>query len=222
MLTQQRLRITFGKHGTLRFVGHLALVTTWERILRRAEIPLEYTRGFNPRPRLQFAAALAVGITSDSEMLDAWLTAPLEGDFPTTWITRLQAKSPAGLHIHSLQNVPIKSPSLPPQVLSAKYVIAPLDPGLTPEDLRRRADALWAQETIERAKHKKKRGKKHTTYDLRPLILGLDMDSEGQLIAQLRTGEHSNGRPDELIDALGLEMSAVRIHRRSLVLNPNV
>ncbi len=214
MLTQQRLRITFGKHGALRFVGHLDLVTTWERILRRARIPLEYTRGFNPRPRLQFAAALAVGITSESEMLDAWLTAPLEDDFPAAWIAHLQRQSPVGLHIYALREVPIKSPSLPPQVFSAEYVIAPHDPELTPEDLYTRADALLAQKTIERVRHKKKK-----TYDLRPLIMGLDMDGEGHLIARLRTGERANGRPDELIDALGLEMSAVRIHRRSLVLN---
>src|SRR5512138_1667680 len=59
-LTQQRIRIRFGQDGPLRYVGHHDLARTWERILRRARAPLEYSQGFNPRPRMQFAAALPI------------------------------------------------------------------------------------------------------------------------------------------------------------------
>ncbi len=210
-LTRQRIRITFGKFGAMRFVGHLDLVTTWERILRRAIVPLEYTQGYNPRPRLQFAAALAVGLTSESEMFDAWLTAPLDGDFPAEWIARLDAKSPAGLRIYALDEVPITAPSLPPQVTSAEYIITPLEPALDAEELQARAEHLLAQPTIERTRRKK-------TYDLRPLILRLATDGAGNLNAWVKTGEHGNVRPDELIDALGLTFENVRMHRHRLYL----
>jgi radical SAM-linked protein len=210
-LTQQRIRITFGKFGVLRFVGHLDLAKTWERVLRRAQVPLEYTQGFNPRPRMQFAAALPVGVTSQSEFLDIWLTERLGGQFPDEWIGRPAATSPAGLQIYSLVEVPIKEAALPTQVSSSEYVITPTDPGLMPGELESRVEALLARSTIERMGHKK-------AYDLRPLILSLSMDPDGSLIARMKTGEQANGRPDELLDALGLELWQAHIHRRHLYL----
>ena len=214
-LTQQRIRTTFGKFGALRFVGHLDLAKTWERVLRRAQMPLEYTQGFNPRPRMQFAAALPVGVTSESELLDIWLTERLGGQFPDAWIERLAATSPEGLHIYSLVEVPIKDDALPTQVTSAEYVIIPADPGLTPDDLAARVATLLARPTIERAGRKK-------AYDLRPLILDLSMDRDSRLIARMKTGEKANGRPDELLDALGLELWQAHIHRRRLYLGDEV
>ncbi|MBN1200897.1 MAG: DUF2344 domain-containing protein [Anaerolineae bacterium] len=211
-LTQQRIRITFGKQGYLRFVGHLDLAKAWERVLRRARIPLEYSQGFNPRPRFQIAAPLPVGVTSEGEYLDAWLTARLEGVFPDDWIARLNATMPDGLVAHHIADVPIREASLPSQVTSADYSITPLDDVIAPGELRRRAEALLAAPTIER----ERRGKR---YDLRPLILALSMGDEGHLIAQLKTGEHGNGRPDELLDALGLDMTQARIHRLHLYLD---
>jgi radical SAM-linked protein len=68
-----RLRITFAKTEAMRFTGHLDLHRTWERCFRRARLPLAYTQGFNPHPRLNLAAALPLGFTSQGEMIDAWL-----------------------------------------------------------------------------------------------------------------------------------------------------
>lgn len=211
-LTQQRVRVRFGKSGTLRFVGHLDLAKTWERVLRRAQMPLEYTQGFNPRPRMQFAAALPVGVTSESEYLDIWLTERLGGQFPGDWIGRLAATSPAGLQIYALVEVPIKDAALPTQVTSSDYVITLTATGLTPRDLESRVEALLARSTIERMGHKK-------AYDLRPLILDLSVDPDGSLIARMKTGERANGRPDVLLEALGLELWQARIHRRHLYLD---
>lgn len=208
-LTQQRIRITFGKFGAMRFVGHLDTVTTWERILRRAKIPLEYTRGYNPRPRLQFASALGHGLTSESECFDAWLTAPLDGDFPGEWIDRLAEKSPAGIRIYNIADVPIKAPSLPQQITSAEYVITPLDAALDLDDLRTRVEHLLAQAQIERVRRKK-------TYDLRPLILHMRVLADGNIHAWVKAGERENARPDELVDTLGMAFEDVRVHRRRL------
>ncbi len=210
-LTRQRLRIRFGKFGALRYVGHLDLATTWERTLRRADVPLEYTQGFNPRPRLQFAAALPLGLTSEWEYMDVWLTARLEEDFPSSWVARLQKKAPAGLRIYTLDDVPIRAASLPPQVTSAEYVFTLRDPALTPSVLQDRAEALLAQAHIERTR-------RHKSYDLRPLIYDLRTDEEGRLVAWLSAGEHANARADELAAALGLTLAQVHIHRRRLYL----
>ena len=211
-LTQQRLRIRFGKHGPLRFVGHLDLSKTWERVLRRAEIPLEYSQGFNPRPRMQFAAALPVGATSESEYLDIWLTQRLSGSLRDDWVPKLQACSPSGLVVYTLAEVPIGQAALPTLVTESEYVVTLLDDSIGPDELRARAEHLLSQAEILRVRNQK-------TYDLRPLIVDLSLDGAGNLIARLVTGDRGNGRADELLDALGLDMAQARIHRRKLILN---
>src|SRR5579862_3363209 len=66
----RRLRVRFTKGEEVRYISHLDLMRTWERILRRAGIKLAHSQGFNPRPRLVFAAPLSVGVTSDAEIVD--------------------------------------------------------------------------------------------------------------------------------------------------------
>lgn len=212
-LTQQRVRITFGKHAALRFVGHLDLSKTWERLLRRAQIPLEYTQGFNPRPRMQFAAALPVGVTSEHEHLDIWLTERLSDPFPEVWIERLRTASPPGLLIYRLQDVPIRDKALPQMVTTAEYEITLVDDVISCDELQKRVDTALAATTIERVTRKGKR------YDLRPRILDLTVDEAGNLVAYLSSNERANARPDELVDALGFELGQVRIHRRRLNLD---
>src|SRR5512143_56497 len=73
-VTKQRLRITFTRDETLKYIGHLDMARTWQRIARRAKLPLAYSEGFNPQPRMSFAAALPVGCTSDHEELDMVLS----------------------------------------------------------------------------------------------------------------------------------------------------
>ncbi len=60
----QRLRLTFAKTAAMRYTGHLDLHTTWERTLRRARLPLAYSQGFHPQPKIQLASALPLGFTS--------------------------------------------------------------------------------------------------------------------------------------------------------------
>ncbi len=210
-LTQQRIRITFGKNGPLRYVGHLDLARTWERVLRRAGVPLEYSQGFTPRPRMQFAAALPVGVSSACEYLDAWLTARLDGP-PSTWVERLQAASPHGLTVLAVEDVPIRGAALPTLVTHAEYVVTPLDPALDWQALRDRIEALLAAGAIERVRSNGKR------YDLRPLIRNLAMTESGDIVAELVTGDEGTARIDEVVDALGMAFDRVRAHRTRLVL----
>src|SRR5688500_7774877 len=69
----ERVRLTFSKEGALRYIGHLDLVRMWERACRRAKLPLAYTLGFTPHPRLTLAAPLALGVTSAAELMDVYL-----------------------------------------------------------------------------------------------------------------------------------------------------
>ncbi|MDP3186130.1 MAG: TIGR03936 family radical SAM-associated protein, partial [Anaerolineales bacterium] len=64
------MRITFSKTGALRYTGHLDLQRIWERTARRAGLPLVYSQGFHPQPKIQIAAALPLGFSGRAELVD--------------------------------------------------------------------------------------------------------------------------------------------------------
>ena len=209
----QRLRIIFSKVGSTRFIGHLDLARTLERSFNRARIPLAYTQGFNRRPRMQLASALPLGFTSECEIADIWL---LEEIDPLVAMEMLVTKLAPGIEVHSVAEVDLKSPSL--QTLEATYVVTPSEP----QDmtlLQKQVDQLLAAKIVPR----ERRGK---NYDLRPLILSLALGQEDsdevQLKMRLSLLPGKTGRPDEVLDELGLDPLAARIHRSELLLiDPN-
>lgn len=206
----QRLRLTFGKAGPTRFIGHLDLARTLERSLNRAEIPLAYTQGYNPRPRLQFAAALPLGFTSDCELADIWL---LEcADLADAKMKMIKAMAP-GIVVHSLVEVDLKNGAVQNDIRAATYRVVMLDP-LDFALLKRRIEELMLSETIIR----ERRGK---TYDLRPLIEELSWtetsDNQITLVMQLSLLPAKTGRPDEVLMAIELDPLAARIHRNAFI-----
>ena len=203
----QRLRVMFGKRGPLIYIGHLDTARTWERVLRRAGLPLAYSHGFNPRPRLQLADALPLGVSSDCELMDVWLKTPalVEG-----LAARLGAVAPGGLVVHSVVEVELKGPALQTLVAAADYLIA-FPEGGAALDLDARVRRFLACERVERTR----RGK---AYDLRPLVHRLAATADGSLEATLSLGDAGTARPDELLEALGLSGTLATVHRQRLYL----
>ena len=121
---KQRLHITFGKSGVLKYTSNLDIAKVWERVLRRAELPILYSAGFNPRPRLQLATALPLGITSECEILDVSLR---EAIALSGLSEQLLNVSPEGLNIYKIEDVPVRSAALQTRVRSAEYRIRLID-----------------------------------------------------------------------------------------------
>ena len=98
-----RIQITFSKQGSLRYTGHLDLHKLWERAARRAELPLAYSQGFHPQPKMNIAAALPLGFSSRCEVLDMRLekAIPLDG---------LVEKLPAALRHRHIKDLQVGSP----------------------------------------------------------------------------------------------------------------
>ena len=116
-----RYRARFTKAGALRYTGHLDLLRTFERMLRRARVPIAYTEGFNVRPRLQFAQALPLGFTSSGELVDLWIE---RCEAPAALLERLRASEPPGLSILAVWPVArVYKESLPTLTRSADYVV---------------------------------------------------------------------------------------------------
>src|SRR5512132_4355393 len=110
-----RIRITFVKQGPLRYTGHLDLHKLWERAARRAGLPLAYSQGFHPQPKMNMAAALPLGFSSRCEMLDM----RLEHDIPLDDLaTRINETLPTGIRVVNIEPVDERAPALQTQVAS--------------------------------------------------------------------------------------------------------
>jgi radical SAM-linked protein len=202
-----RLRLTYGKGESIKFISHQDEFRLWERAVRRAHLPLLYKRGFNPQPHIQFAAPLGVGFTGVQEYLDVVLAPPVP---PAEVVERLRAKLPPAVTLHSAQVLPLHAPSLASTLIGADYTIILYvsDAELPQDALEKRIAEFQARTEIymERQRKKERYG-----YNLRPVVFevqaaGYDAAAEEHTIfvrVQARTG--ATGRPDEVLKALGLD-----------------
>jgi radical SAM family uncharacterized protein/radical SAM-linked protein len=116
----QRFRVWFGKQGSMALVSHLDLVRLFERVVRRAALPISFTGGFRAGPRISIANALPLGATSSGEIVDFELTEILElADFQQ----RLSAVLPADIPIYQVKEIDIKAPSATKLLDQAEYSI---------------------------------------------------------------------------------------------------
>ncbi|HLF72837.1 MAG TPA: TIGR03936 family radical SAM-associated protein [Anaerolineales bacterium] len=204
-----RIRITFTKQGPLRYTGHLDLHKLWERAARRAELPLAYSQGFHPQPKINMAAALPLGFSSRCEMIDM----RLEREIPLDGLReKLEGTLPAGIQVLGVEVAEEHAPALQTQVASAEYEVTLTEP-IDASELRRRIDAVIGSESIPR----ERRGK---TYDLRPLIEELVLTPGPlpvKILMRLAAREGATGRPEEVLDILGIPFEETRIERTGLI-----
>lgn len=221
-----RVRITFSKQGALRYTGHLDLHKILERSLRRAKLPLAYSQGYHPQPKLSLAAALPLGFASRAEVMDIWLNEVVEDV-----VSPLQANVPPGLTILEASRVDEREPSLQSQVVAAEYQVEIKEERSSPEPaggrslnptgpstgsgrgLDERIASIMASGSIPR----ERRGKK---YDLRPLIEALTptlLPGREGLFMRLTAREGATGRPEEVLDELDIPIQACRVERTGLI-----
>ena len=206
-----RIRVKYAKGESLRFIGHLDLQRLWERTLRRSALPLRYSQGYHPRARLNLASALPLGFTSDQELLDFWLDSP----WPNEEIeARLKAAVPPGLTIQSIQEVELGEDALQVQMKASEYEVSFFD-RQDPAQLCQQVDQLISQDEIQHTRRKK-------TYDLRPLILDLEIithsSGEPGLYMRLMAEPGATGRPDDVLDELAYPNTDYLVRRTRLIL----
>ena len=117
---RQRFRVWFGKQGDMRLVSHLDLVRLFDRVVRRASLPVAYTNGFHPSPRISIANALTLGATSTGEIIDFELKEILDlEDFRQ----RLTEQLPLDIPVIKVEEVPVKSKAATQLLSEAEYLI---------------------------------------------------------------------------------------------------
>ena len=207
-----RAMIRFGKQPRLRFISHLDLQRFFQRALNRTGLPIAWTQGFNPHPILSFGSALALGWTSEYEILDVKLSAPM-GRKRTE--EAMRAALPVDLPVLEVRMVDDRHPAPMAMVRASDYEIT-----LSGETAAATLDA--AEEFLRResvmAVRKTKSGEREV--DIRPMALLLEREGD-VLSARLMLTEKDTLKPDLLVRALaeiaGAEVPEMRIHRRGLL-----
>ena len=221
-----RLRVRFAKTGEMALLSHLDLVRMLERALRRSQLPVSFTGGFHPLPRLQLALALPLGAEADSDWLDLSFTEVVQ---PEQLMDRLAPLLPQGFALLEAHGVPVKSPALSQMLQSAHWRLCLEPSGADPLPAERRcqealgellgAEALPLEE-LDRQGRRRRR-------DLRPLLLDLHWHhwSPQRLELGLETLVQANGRslkPDQLrqllAQRLGCELQQTQLRRVALKL----
>ena len=207
-----RALIRFGKQPRLRFISHLDLQRFFQRAVNRTGLPIAYSQGFNPHPVMSFGSALALGWTSEYEVIDIKLSAPM-GRKRTEDAVR--AALPEDLPVLEVRMVDDRHAAPMAQVKASDYRVT-----LEGEDARAVIDqipAFLSRETVSAVK-KTKSGEKEI--NARPLVLALEPLEDG-FNARLKLTEQESMKPDLLIALLagmaGVEAPEARIHRVALL-----
>ncbi|HZJ57681.1 MAG TPA: TIGR03936 family radical SAM-associated protein [Clostridia bacterium] len=194
-----RLIVRYTKGERVKYISHLDFVRLVQRAIRRADIPVAYSQGFNPHPKLSFASALAVGTTSQGEYLDIILEKDVD---PELLCKRMNEKLPAGISFEEGRVADEKLPSLMSLIERAGYIIT-MPEGIPWEnDIPSTIDRFLMQQEI-LITRTTRRGRRQI--DIRPMIHEMDVfeSHRGTAVkAMVSAGSKANLRPELLMDAL--------------------
>jgi len=220
----QRWRLRFGKLGELRLLGHLDLVRLFERVARRASLPLAFSGGYHPMPRIMIASALSLGMTSSGEIIEFELKQPLERE---ELRDRLVSRLPADIPIYEIEEIPVDSLAANHRLRQAEYLLDIVG-AASWEQWQEWCDRLLAREEIWFEKTTKS-GKKQQV-NLRDRLFSLQLEQHNPDFVQLRyigscTNDGTVLQPEHLIFMLSdiscQSLELRHAHRERLILAVN-
>jgi radical SAM-linked protein len=215
----QRLRVRYAKRGRLRFTSHRDFSRAFERALVRARIPMAYSSGFNPHPRISYAGASPTGAASEAEYLEIGLA---EHSDPEALATRLDEALPEGLDV--LEVVEATPGSLADRLQASRWRLDLA--GVDPDAASRAVDSFLAAATVE-VERMTKKGLR--TFDSRAAVLALAVTpydgpeggsggSAGARVEVVLRHAEPAVRPDDVLAGLrrvgGLEMASAPLVTR--------
>ncbi|CCI18161.1 Similar to tr/P73260/P73260 [Microcystis aeruginosa PCC 9807] len=217
----QRIRVWFGKIGEMALVSHLDLVRLFDRVVRRAAIPISFTGGFHPGPRISIANALSLGATSSGEIVDFELTKVIDLE---TFKQQLRAQLPADLPVYQVEEIPLNAPAATRLLEKAEYLLTFNSEGIDCQQWQNWLEAIKQATVMEREKTTKS-GKK-VTINLREQLYELELKTVDKQAVLCYVGSCRNDgtllQPDHIVEMLervsGQELSLLNFHRQRLIL----
>ena len=204
----QRLRLRFTKTGEMKFISHRDLMRLFERAVRRAELPIRMTSGFNPHPRISFPLALSLGVEATAEIVEMEFSRWVH---PEAVKEALNRNLPPQIRVKSVSRIPPRQKDM---VRDVTYEIVP--PQLLEQHIRAAERLLGSTEFF--VEREGKNGAKRV--DIRRFILDIKVE-DGKITAWVKVSSDGTVRPEELLSALGMEnLPGVSVTRSSVNLSP--
>ena len=188
-----KARIKFRKYGVLRFIGHLDVMRFFQKLMRRADIPIAFTGGYSPHMIMSFASPLGIGLTSDGEYLDIELTAPVDS---REAVKRMNEECVEGIEIISIRQISNEKKMTGMTILAAADYLISVKKGALPENWKNAFADFMAQKEIRVVKQTKRSERE---VDIRPLIFRWEIQGEN-IWLQLAAGSRNNLKPDLVMD----------------------
>ncbi|MGB0638175.1 MAG: TIGR03960 family B12-binding radical SAM protein [Myxococcota bacterium] len=211
----QRLVFRVGIVGEARYLSHLETMNAWIRSLRRAKVPLVYSQGFHPHPKVAFSSARPVAEASLGEYMDITINQRMD---PQQLLKTLSEVVPDGFRVFGVTEVGFKAPSLMSAVSGMDYVA--ILSGL-PEQWEPAVAGLLVRDTIEVERRNKKKKRRRfpgmRIVDIRPNIRDVTVESAGQdqtvLRITLDTVDGRGAKVREVMQELNVDVSGARLVR---------
>ena len=209
-----KVRIKFRKYGVLRFIGHLDVMRFFQKVMRRADIPIAFTGGFSPHMIMSFASPLGIGLESDGEYLDIELREPIDSGIA---VRRMNEVTVEGIEVLSFLQIAEEKKMTGMTILAAAdYLISP-KPGITesgsqtsgmvsddahtagtlPDHWQERFTSFMNQDEIRVIKQTKRSEKE---VDIRPLIYEWEFRGDS-VYARTAAGSAQNLKPELIMDS---------------------
>ena len=219
----QRIRVQFSKEGEMRLVSHLDLVRLFDRAIRRAKLPISFTGGYHPGPRISIANALSLGMSSSGEIVDFDLTETLDLE---EFRDRLSSQLPEGITINSVETVSLKNSATSLLEKAEYFVTVEAPTAMSEMEWKEALQTVLNQEEILWEKTTKSGKKK--TLNLRDRVFELSLVEQlDEHTAKLRyLGSCRNDgtllNPEHFLYMLaqvtGLDLQLSHAHRQQLIL----
>lgn len=187
-------RVYFDKFGEMKFISHLDLLRFFDRLLKKSQIPVKYSQGFHPRPKMSFGSPISLGTEAYNELMDFELETPMSNE---EVFDRLNSSNVVGFRVNKVEDVIGKS-SIMEEYTIMVYEIE------SEEEIIIKLETLLNQEAIVEVKEKKG---KVTTRNLKERIKSFRR--EGNMIEM----EIINTSPNSYLDLAGIEQQDVKIKR---------
>ena len=188
-----KARIKFRKYGVLRFIGHLDVMRFFQKLMRRADIPIAFTGGYSPHMIMSFASPLGIGLTSDGEYLDIELTAPVDS---REAVRRMNEECVEGIEVLSIRQIPDEKKMTGMTILAAADYLISVKNGSLPENWKNEFADFMTQKEIRVIKQTKRSERE---VDIRPLIYRWKIQGES-IWLQLAAGSVDNLKPDLVME----------------------
>ena len=193
----QRIRLRYTKRGRLRFTSHRDIARVFERALRRAEVPMAYSAGFSPHPKVSWVGAAATGVASEAEYVEIALATRED---PEQLRQRLDASLPDGIDlVEAVEATP--GSSLPDLIQASQWSIEL--PGVATIHLKPAVDAFLAQTSLQ-VERMTKNGLR--VFDTRAAVVSMSAHSGSSCAILAMVVQHVTPavRPDDVLTGLRL------------------